>query len=99
MFPAKIWVAGGLLIICSTVAETKQSKHGTGGTVMFDGKWDAKEATECWVIKNRKNGNVVFSYRTHRGNEKKALFTAAKYAEEALNKYIRNPENYYISII
>ena len=47
---------------------------------MFDGKWDAKEATECWVIKNRKNGNVVFSYRTHRGNEKKALFTAAKYA-------------------
>ena len=76
-----------------------QSKHGTGGTVMFDGKWDAKEATECWVIKNRKNGNVVFSYRTHRGNEKKALFTAAKYAEEALNKYIRNPEDYYISII
>ena len=66
---------------------------------MFDGKWDAKEATECWVIKNRKNGNVVFSYRTHRGNEKKALFTAAKYAEEALNNYIRNPENYYISII
>ena len=54
---------------------------------MFDGKWDAKEANECWVIKNRKNGSVVFSYRTYRGNEKKALFTAAKYAEEALNKW------------
>ena len=66
---------------------------------MFDGKWDAKEATECWVIKNRKNGNVVISNRTQRRTEKKALFTAAKYAEEALNKYIRNPEDYYISII
>ena len=66
---------------------------------MFDVKWDAKEAPECWVIKNRKNGSVVFSYRTYQGNEKKALFSAAKYAEEALNKYIRNPENYYISII
>ena len=40
---------------------------------MFDGKWDAKEAPECWIIKNRKNGNIVFSYRTYQGNEKKKL--------------------------
>lgn len=66
---------------------------------MFDGKWDAKEVPECWVIKNSKNGKTVVSYRTYQGNVKKALFTTAKYAEEALNKYIRNPENYYISAI
>ena len=41
---------------------------------MFDGKWDAKEAPDCWVIKNRKNGSVVFSYRTYQGNEKKLYF-------------------------
>ena len=54
-----------------TSASAILSKHGTGGVVMFDGKWDAKEAPECWIIKNRKNGNIVFSYRTYQGNEKK----------------------------
>ena len=66
---------------------------------MLEGKWDAKEAPDCWVKKKKKNGSVVFSYRKYQGDEKKALLSAAKYAEETLNKYIRNPENYYISII
>lgn len=60
---------------------------------------DAREVPKCWVIRNSENGDIVFSYRTYQGNVKKALFTTAKYAEEALNKYIRNPENYYISAI
>ena len=54
--------------------KNKLQKHGIGGVVMFDGKWDAKEAPDCWVIKNRKNGSVVFSYRTYQGNEKKLCF-------------------------
>ena len=31
---------------------------------MFDGKWDAKEAPDCWVIKNRKT-EVLFSLIGH----------------------------------
>ena len=59
-------------------------------------KFEAKLSQEMWIIKHKDTDEVVFEYWTYQGNRKKAFFNSFKYAEEALNKYIRNPENYYI---
>lgn len=67
--------------------------------MMFDGKSKPTEVSECWLIKNRENGDIVFTYRTFQGNVKKGLFNSMRFAEEALNKYIANPEQYYISTV
>ena len=63
---------------------------------MLDGKSKPKEVAECWVIRSTINDDIVFTYQTYQGNVKKGLFNDYRYAEEALNKYISNPENYYI---
>lgn len=55
-----------------------------------------KETNDCWVIRNQETDAIVFNYRTHQGNYKKGLFNSYKYAEEALNKYVSEPQNYYI---
>ncbi|MEE0968188.1 MAG: hypothetical protein U0M06_02290 [Clostridia bacterium] len=39
---------------------------------------------------------IIFEYRTYQGNKKKAFFKSFRYAEEALKKYIKNPDMYYI---
>ncbi len=64
--------------------------------MIFDGKSEAKLCQELWIIRHKETDETVFEYRTYQGNKKKAFFNSFKYAEEALNKYIRNPENYYI---
>lgn len=53
----------------------------------------------CYIIKHRVNGNIVFTYKTHQGNEKKAFFNSHQHALNALRKYIPNNEEYYISTI
>jgi cytochrome c2 len=63
---------------------------------MFDGKSEAKLCKKMWIIVHKKTGEIVFEYCTYQGNRKKAFFNSLKYAEEALNKYIKNPENYTI---
>lgn len=63
---------------------------------MFDGKSEAKLCNEIWLIKHKLTGEIIFEYRTYQGNKKKAFFNAFRYAEEALEKYIRNPNMYYI---
>lgn len=63
---------------------------------MWDGKSEAKLCQESWIIRHKETDETVFEYRTYQGNRKKAFFNSFKYAEEALNKYIKNPENYYI---
>lgn len=55
-----------------------------------------KETNDCWVIRNTETDAIVFSYRTYQGNNKKGIFNSYKYAEEALKKYISNPQKYYI---
>lgn len=57
---------------------------------------NTKETNDCWVIKNAETDAVVFNYCTHQGNIKKGIFNSYKYAEEALKKYIPNPQKYYI---
>ena len=66
---------------------------------MFDGKSEAKLCKEVWVLRHVKTDEVIFEYRTYQGNKKKALFNSFRYAEEALSKYIKNPENYYICAV
>jgi hypothetical protein len=63
---------------------------------MWDGKREAKLCQELWIIRHKKTDETVFEYSTYQGNQKKAFFSSFKYAEAALNKYIKNPENYYI---
>ena len=63
---------------------------------IFDGKSKPKLRGEIWLIKHKYTDDTVFEYRTYQGNAKKALFTSHAYAEQALKKYIRNPEDYYI---
>lgn len=63
---------------------------------MFDGKSEAKMSEFVWVIRHIATDEIVFEYRTYQGNKKKALFNSSDYAENALNKYIKNPENYYV---
>lgn len=63
---------------------------------MFDGRFDVKLSKEMWVIRQNETGDIVFEYRTYQGNQKKAFFNSYGYAEEALNKYIKNPEDYCI---
>lgn len=58
-----------------------------------------KETAGCWIIRNAETDEIVFSYCTHQGNAKKGIFNSYKYAEEALKKYIPNPQNYYICIV
>lgn len=55
-----------------------------------------KETVDCWVIRNAETDEIVFEYFTYQGNRKKGVFNSYKYAEKALNKYIPNPQNYYI---
>lgn len=64
--------------------------------LILDGKHDPKLCVDVWLIKHKQTDATVFEYRTYQGNAKKALFTQHRYAEEALKKYIRNPEDYYI---
>lgn len=64
--------------------------------MMWDGKSEAKRTCEIWLIEHMDTGEVVFEYRTYQGNKKKALFNSKKRAEEALQKYIKNPEHYYV---
>lgn len=66
---------------------------------MFDGKSEAKLCKEVWVIRHKETDEVVFEYRTYQGNRKKAFFNSLRYAEEALKKYIKNPENYYVCAV
>ena len=67
---------------------------------MFDGKWDAKEAPDCWVIKNRKNGSVVFSYRTYQGNEKKSFIFRSKVCRRGVKQvYSKSRKLLYINNI
>lgn len=63
---------------------------------MWDGKTEAKMCDEVWLIRHKETDETVFEYKTYQGNKKKAFFNSFKYAEQALNKYIKNPENYYI---
>ena len=63
---------------------------------MSDGKSTAKLTKSAWVIRHHLTDEIVFEYKTYQGNRKKAFFNSDRYAEETLNKYIRNPENYYI---
>lgn len=64
--------------------------------MMFDGKCEPKLSNKIWLIKHKMTGEIVFEYRTYQGNKKKAFFNSFKYAEDALRKYIRNPDMYYI---
>lgn len=52
--------------------------------------------TELWAIQHKETGLFIFEYKTYQGNIKKALFNSVRYAEQALNKYIKNPEEYRI---
>lgn len=63
---------------------------------LWDGKSQAKMSQEVWLIRHKETDETVFEYTTYQGNKKKAFFNSFKYAEEALNKYIKNPEDYYI---
>ena len=63
---------------------------------MWDGKSEAKLSNTIWLIKHKITGEFVFEYRTYQGNKKKAFFNSFKYAEEALNKYIKNSDMYFI---
>lgn len=62
---------------------------------MLDGKSEAKLSDGVWLIAH-KTGKTVFEYRTYQGNRKKAIFNYRECAEEALQKYIKNPEEYYV---
>ena len=64
--------------------------------MMWDGKREAKLSNAIWLIKHKITGEIVFEYGTYQGNKKKAFFNSFKYAEEALNKYIKNPDMYFI---
>jgi hypothetical protein len=64
--------------------------------MMWDGKRGAKLSNTIWLIKHKITGEFVFEYSTYQGNKKKAFFNSFKYAEEALNKYIKNPDMYFI---
>ena len=64
--------------------------------MMWDGKREAKLSNTIWLIKHKITGEFVFEYRTYQGNKKKAFFNSFKYAEEALNKYIKHPDMYFI---
>jgi hypothetical protein len=64
--------------------------------MMWGGKSEAKLCNTIWLIKHKITGEFVFEYRTYQGNKKKAFFNSFKYAEEALNKYIENPDMYFI---
>lgn len=66
---------------------------------MIDGKSEAKLCKLAWVIRHIATDEIVFEYRTYQGNKKKALFNSSNYAEEALKKYIKNPENYYVCAV
>lgn len=65
--------------------------------MVLDGKHEAKLSKEVWLIKHKDTDETVFEYRTYQGNVKKALFNSFRYAKQTLDKFIRNPENYYIS--
>ena len=64
--------------------------------MIFDGKSDAKLSKKIWLIKHKFTGEIVFEYRTFQGNKKKAFFNSFKHADEALKKYIRDPEMYFL---
>ena len=63
---------------------------------MFDGKSKPKLCNEFWCLMHQETGEFVFEYQTYQGNKKKAFFNSYRYAEEALRKYIKNPEKYEI---
>lgn len=64
--------------------------------IIFDPKHKPKLCEEIWLIRHKETDETVFEYWTYQGNAKKAFFNSYKYAEQALNKYIRNPKDYYI---
>lgn len=64
--------------------------------MMWDGKREAKLCKEIWFIRHKLTGEIVFEYRTYQGNQKKAFFNSFRYAREVLEKYIKDPEMYFI---
>jgi hypothetical protein len=64
--------------------------------MMWDGKREAKLCNEIWFIRHKLTGEIVFEYWTYQGNKKKGFFNSFRYAEEALEKYIKDPEMYFI---
>jgi hypothetical protein len=63
---------------------------------IFDGKSKPSLSSEIWIIRHKYTDDTVFEYRTYQGNKRKALFNLHKHAESVLNRYIKNPEDYYI---
>lgn len=63
---------------------------------MWDGRSEAILCPEIWIIKHKQTDETVFEYRTYQGNKKKAVFNSPRYAKEALDKYIKNPDDYYV---
>jgi hypothetical protein len=41
-------------------------------------------------IAQETTGKLLFEYKTYQGNRKKAIFTSEKYAQEAIDKYIKD---------
>lgn len=64
--------------------------------MMWDGKSEAKLCNEIWFIRHKLTGEIVFEYKTYQGNKKKAFFNSFKHASEALDKYIKDPDMYFI---
>lgn len=68
----------------------------TRDEMIFDGKHKPSLTNEVWIIRHKETDKTVFEYQTYQGNSKKAFFNSFRYAEMALNRYIKNPEDYYI---
>ena len=54
------------------------------------------EHKEVWLIQNKETGKIVYSFRTDRGNARKALFPEKAQAADVLEKFIPNKEKYII---
>ena len=68
----------------------------TENEFVIDPKHKPSLSSEVWIIRHKYTDDTVFEYWTYQGNKKKAFFNSFKYAEAALKKYIKNPEDYYI---
>ena len=43
---------------------------------------------QIWLIKHAETGDILFMYRTHRANRKKAIFSSEREANNAIDNYI-----------